>query len=240
MRINRLLAVAALSYFALCSAAALAADQAKPDSDPHLIGWWKFDETSGTTAADSSKQPHAGTLEGGLSFPAASIDGRIGKAIQLDGKNQAIRIVGFKGITGTQPRTVAAWVKTKSPSGEIVSWGFNDAGKMFIVGFIRARVGVTPKGGYLYMKLGVDDDAWHHVAVVVAEGSPPNLHDNVKLYRDGEVAEIDDIGLLDLWPIDTGDKQDLIIGRRFKGAIDDLRIYDRALTDDQVKALAKP
>ena len=35
-----------------------AADEDKPvtlDTDPSLAGWWKFDETSGKTAADSSK-----------------------------------------------------------------------------------------------------------------------------------------------------------------------------------------
>jgi hypothetical protein len=110
---------------------------------------------------------------------------------------------------------------------------------MWIFGHIRGRIGVTPKGGYLYMKAGTDDDTWHHVAVVVHEASPPNLHDHVKLFRDGELAEIDDIGLLDLWPIETGDQQDVCVGRRFKGLIDDLRIYDRALSEDEIKALFK-
>ncbi len=89
------------------------------------------------------------------------------------------------------------------------------------------------------MKAPVNDDRWHHVAVVVREASPPNLHDDVKLFLDGELAEIDDIGLLDLWPIDTGEKQDVTIGRRFKGAIDDLRIYNRPLSEDEIKALFK-
>jgi len=74
----------------------------------------------------------------------------------------------------------------------------------------------------------------------VREASPPNLHDDVKLYRDGVPAEIDDIGLLDLWPIETGDKEDVKIGQRYKGLIDDLRIYDHALSDDEIKALSNP
>jgi hypothetical protein len=121
----------------------------------------------------------------------------------------------------------------------VVSWGLDDHGKMWTLGFIRGRIGVTPKGGYLYMKDSTSDDAWHHVAAVVLEASPPNLHDNAKIYKDGEPAEIHDIGLLDLWPIETGDKLDVTIGRKFKGAIDDLRIYDRALSDDEIKALFK-
>jgi hypothetical protein len=209
------------------------------DSDPHLAGWWRFDEVSGKSAADSSKQGHNGILEGALSFETHSAPGRIGTAIKLEGKEQSVRVTGFRGVTGTRPRTIAVWVKTTAPSGEIVSWGLDDYGRMCILGFIRGRIGLTPKGGYLYMKAGIHDDAWHHVAVVVHEASPPNLHDNVKLYRDGEIAEIDDIGLLDLWPIDTGEKLDVRIGRRFRGLLDDLRIYDRALAEDEIRALFK-
>jgi hypothetical protein len=209
------------------------------DTDPHLVGWWTFDETTGKSAADSSTGGHNGTLEGALSFETHSAAGKIRKAIRLDGNDGRVRIAGYRGVTGPRPRTVAAWIKTNAPSGEIVSWGANDHGQMWILGFIRARVGVTPRGGYLYMKAPTDDDAWHHVAAVVHEAAPPNLHDHVKLFKDGDPAEIDDIGLLDLWPIETGDKQDVTIGRRFKGLIDDLRIYDRALSEDEISALFK-
>jgi uncharacterized protein len=221
----------------VCGAAPAAKSNPSLDADSHLLAWLKFDETSGTTAADASGHARAGTLEGGLAFDEASVPGRHGRAIQLDGKTQLIRISGFKGVTGTRQRSVSAWIRTRDAGGEIVSWGTNDAGRMFIVSFIRGRVGLTPRGGYLYMKATVHDDAWHHIAIVVSEAAEPNLHDDVRLYRDGERAEIDDIGLLDLWPIDTGDRQDVIIGRRFRGAIDDLRIYDRALSDDEVRTL---
>ena len=33
-------------------------------ADPHLVAWWKLDETSGKTAADSSGRKHDGALEG--------------------------------------------------------------------------------------------------------------------------------------------------------------------------------
>ena len=208
------------------------------DTDPHLVAWWKFDEEAGKTAADSSGKHHDATLDVAMSFENHSAAGKIGKALRFEGGG-GIKAAGWKGVTGTQPRSVSAWIKTKNSSGELVAWGLKDAGKMFIMGFIRARVGVTPKGGYLYMNPATDDDQWHHVVVVVREASPPNLHDDVKLYKDGKLAEIGDIGLLDLWPIDTGDKEDVIIGQRYKGLMDDLRIYDRALSDQEVAALFK-
>ena len=211
------------------------------DTDPHLVGWWKFDETAGKTAADFSKFKRKGTLKGELSFDKSSAEGKIGKALKFAGKEDMVEIKDYKGITGTKPRSVAAWIKTNKTEGEIIAWGENDFGKMFYCRHIRGRIGVTPDGGYLYMKEYTKDDKWHHIAVVVIEApddSPgPNLHDHVKLYLDGEPAVIDDIGLLDLWPLTTGNKLDVRIGRGFIGLMDDLRLYDRSLSTDEVKAI---
>jgi hypothetical protein len=206
------------------------------DNDPNLVAWWRFNETTGKTAVESSPHDRTGTLTGNLSFDENSADGRIGKALKLDGKDY-VQITKYKGVTGTRPRTVAAWLKTGKPQGEIISWGADDYGKMWIFRFIRGRVGVTPSGGYLYMKAETHDSEWHHVAVVVHEAELPNLYDDVTLYKDGEIAEIHDIGLLDLWPIDTGNDIDVRIGRRFAGLLDDVRLYDRALSDEEVKAI---
>jgi hypothetical protein len=207
------------------------------DTDPHLVGWWKFDDTSGNTAVDSSKHRHNGTLKGDLSFDKSSVPGKIERALKLGGGEDYVQIAKYKGVAGTQPRTVAAWVKTTASTGQIVSWGADDYGKMWIFGFIRGRIGVTPNGGYLYINDAVHDDEWHHVAAVVEKADLPNLHDDVKLYKDGTQAEIHDIGLLDLWPIDTGSDMDVTIGRRFKGLLDDVRIYDRPLVEDEINAL---
>lgn len=232
---NLLTAAVAVSFSCLSSDCAVGEEKAAPAAEAGLVAWWPFDEAEGNTAADRSPTPHPAILEGGASFAP----GRIGNAIRLNGKTSSLRVPGFKGITGTSPRTVAAWIKTTAASGQIVSWGSEEPGKMWIFGFVRGRIGVTPRGGYLYVKDPLHDDNWHHVAVVMEEGSPPNLHDHVKLFINGEPAEIHDIGLLDLWPIETGDQLDVTIGRGFSGLIDELRIYDRALTEDEVRSLAK-
>jgi len=213
----------------------LSEEKAAPLAEAGLVAWWSFDETEGNTAADRSPTPHPAVIEGNASF----VPGQIGNAVRLDGKTACLRVPGFKGITGTSPRSVAAWIKTSTAAGQIVSWGSEEPGEMWIFGFVRGRVGVNPRGGYLYVKNPLHDDHWYHVAVVMEEGSPPNLHDHVRLFINGEPAEIHDIGLLDLWPIDTGDQLDVTIGRGFSGLIDELRIYDRALTEDEIRALAK-
>ena len=208
-------------------------------AEKNLVGWWKLDETTGTTVSDSSEHARKGTVEDGLSFDNSSATGRIGKALKFDGKRGRIKITGYKGITGTAPRSVAAWIKTSKNRGDIIRWGSNDAGKIFRFGFIRGRVGLDPSGGYLYVNDNLADDSWHHVVAVILKGDPPNLHDHAKLYVDGAPAAIHDIGLLDLWPLDTGDKEEVTIGRGFLGLIDEVRLYDRALSGKEIKQLFK-
>jgi hypothetical protein len=213
------------------------ADAANLDADPQLMGWWKFDDVSGTVAADSSKHDRQGKLVGDMTFDKNSVAGRVGRALQFDGGDDLVRIAEYQGVTGTGPRTISAWIKTDAATGEIVSWGKDDFGKMWIFGFIRRHVGVTPNGGYYYMADDVHDDAWHHIAVVVGEAELPNLHDDVTLYLDGEIAEVHRIGLLDLWPIETGSDLEVVIGKRLKGSVDDLRIYARALSEEEIQTL---
>ena len=209
------------------------------DTDPNLAGWWTFDEGADKTTPDSSKHKRNGALKGGLSFDKNSAEGKVGKALKFDGRDNYVEITKYKGVGGTRPRTIAAWFKTKKTQGEIISWGTDEPGQMWTLGFIRGRLGVTPNGGYLYMNAETHDDKWHHVAVVVEPAELPNLHDNVKLYKDGSRAEIHDIGLLDLWPIETGAELDVTIGRKFEGLIDDVRIYNRALPEEQINLLFK-
>ena len=221
----------------LLAGTASAAQPVVLDKDPNLAGWWKFDETAGKTATDASAHGRNGTLKGGLSFDKNSVPGKTGQAIKLDGGDAFLEVTHYKGVTGTQCRTVAAWIKTATTRGQITSWGTDDFGKMWNFGFVRGRIGVTPHGGYFYMNPETHDDKWHHVAAVVQEAELPNLHDDVTLYLDGTIAEIHDIGLLDLWPLETGNELDVKIGRRFKGCLDDLRIYNRALSDEEVQVL---
>jgi hypothetical protein len=206
------------------------------DTEPHLMGWWKFDETTGKTASDSSKHKRKGTLDNELTFDKASVNGKVGKALKLE-RDDAVDIKGYKGVTGTAPRTITVWIKTTETRGDIVVWGERDSGKQFCFTHIRGRIGLTPHGGYYYMKEYTNDNKWHHIAVVVKESELPNLHDDIVLYLDGEVAVIDDIGLLDLLPVETAEKDDVRIGDGYKGLIDELRIYSRALSTGEIKAI---
>ncbi len=217
--------------------------QAKPkpiinDTSVGLVGLWTFDELEGTTVIDFSGKARNGTLMAEANFATDSVEGAIGKALVLK-DNQYVQINGYKGVLGTQARTVCAWIKTEHTSGKLLSWGVEEGGKQFNFEHYRKRVGITPKGGYFFMAQMSNDNKWHHMAAVIEDADPPNLHDHVRLYKDGELAEIHDIGLLDLHPINTPSGEDVTIGKGYQGAIDDVRIYDRALSEQEVISLSE-
>ena len=213
-------------------------DEVILDKDPNLAGGWKFDDTTGNTAIDSSIHKRNGTLNNELTFEKVSAEGRFGKAVKLAAKDSIV-VKNYKGVTGTAPRTVTSWIKTTKTSGDIVVWGERESGKQFCFRHIRGRIGMTPFGGYYYMKEYTNDDKWHHIAVVVKESELPNLYDDIELYLDGEAAELDDIGLLGLLPVETAEKDDVLIGGGYEGLLDDLRIYSRALSIEEIKTIHK-
>ena len=53
-----------------------------------IVGWWKFDETNGTVAYDSSGNGYDGNLIGGSTWAT----GKIGGAISLDGTNDYVEV----------------------------------------------------------------------------------------------------------------------------------------------------
>jgi hypothetical protein len=80
-------------------------------ADPNFISWWKFDETSGTTAYDS-----AGTNNGTV-YGAAWTTGKIGGALSFDGINDYVNLGDLDVIVGSNPFTIAGWVNPNLISG---------------------------------------------------------------------------------------------------------------------------
>ena len=79
------------------------------DYEDHLVGLWKFDEVKGTAIEDSS----GNVIEGELKGSGKWVDGKFGKAIQLDGKTGFVAIKPH--ANPTTAITVSAWVKSKTP-----------------------------------------------------------------------------------------------------------------------------
>ena len=80
---------------------------------------WHFQNMSGTTLIDSTANNRHLTAEGG---PSTAI-GQVGNGIVLDGSNDQLEAVGYKGVTGGKQRTMETWIKTSASDDAIMSWG---------------------------------------------------------------------------------------------------------------------
>jgi hypothetical protein len=206
-------------------------------ADPGTAGLQAHYEFEGNTN-DSSGNARNGTAVGNPIFGA----GRIGQSIGFDGLTDYVNIDGYKGILGSSAISVTAWIKTSSTdTGAIVGWGPDVAGERFGFRVDAGRLRAEHAGGNVQGDTSVNNDVWHHVAVTVQENSTVSYPD-VILYLDGAD---DTRPTTDPDAFNITAAEDVSIGRRpsnsdrlFIGQIDDVRIYDRALTQEEVTWLA--
>lgn len=204
--------------------------------DIRLEGYWRF---SGN-AEDSSWRARKAQLAGDPTF---EFTGGNDGAIVLDGIDDYVEVPGYKGIPGGGQRTCAAWVKTTASTGSILSWGdpatnggLWDFGLQDLDGY-SGRLVVAVAGGYVASQQNLADGNWHHVAAVLENDGSPNANE-IKLYIDG-VRDLD-VDVVDK-PIGTCSARDVVIGSsalRFTGLIDEVQIYNVALTEQEIVNLS--
>lgn len=213
-----------------------------------LVAYWPFEEGSGTTVADVAAG-HSGTLQNMDNTNWVATDLPLltsTAALDFNGTNEYIDVASYDGVTGSTPRTLSAWVKVPSTGAgdnAILSWGVDSGGKKWI---FRVQVGngqagaarVEVNGGYIVGTTDLRDDQWHHVAAVLPQGKN-NVKDMI-LYVDGTG---DGVSASQGKAISTATGRDVQIGqdhssREFKGQMDDVAIWDHALTGGQIGLLA--
>lgn len=225
-----------------------------------LVAHWTLDEATGTTAGDSTANNHTGTIAGGPAWNTTDlppVPSGTTAALEMDGIDDQVDIVGFKGITGTGNRTITAWIRTATNNSAankgIVSWGTNAGTQKWTFRIQNGNgtpgaIRIEANGGFFVGNTVVTDAEWHHVAVTWANDGTPNIQD-AKLYVDGVLDA--EFGSVDTEPsasqsvaIDTATGADVRIGDDFQtthnwaGGIDDVRIYDEALDADAIFAIA--
>lgn len=207
--------------------------KAIPASD-NLVAWYKFNNDNATSIMDSSPNERTGTLVDGANVTDNYLD--------LDGNNDEVVITGYKGVIGTASRSVSLWMRgDQNPLDKaLVSWGTNSPGEKFI--FRCQETNGTPStlrvevnGGYAVGSTNILDSAWHHVVMTLEDDGSPNVNE-VDLYVDG-VQET--LSSSSNEPINTTTTLDVTIGndhsdREFDGNIDDVRIFDKALSAEEI------
>jgi hypothetical protein len=208
-----------------------------------LVGHWTFDEGRGATALDSSGKANHGKIVGGAKWA----EGRIGGALEFDGRDG--RVVIARPVQ--DDLTISMWIRTSRAGTEDRSSAAKRGNWYYGTGLIDGEVdgtqddfGTSLVGGAFCFGTGdpdrtiasatsVDDGAWHHVAATRVRQTGA-----LAVYVDG-VREATGAGgtqslvkplRLTVACIQTGKGY-------FGGLIDDVRIYDRALSGAEVRAL---
>ena len=200
--------------------------------DPNLVAWWKLDEGSGMVI-DYSGYGHHGTLGGDPQLVAGYDD----DALEFDGSGDFVRMDGYKGIMGTQAFSITAWIKTAS-NGQIVGWGNTGTSRRVEFRVNGNRLRCESSGGNVQGDTNVTDDEWHHVAVTVKENATLSSGD-VTFYLDGQVdtrtsSDTDVFDITSNFDVKIGQMYDLSSSRWFIGLIDDVRIYNKELTPEEI------
>ena len=206
------------------------------DTDPALVGWWTFDEGSGNIAADSSGNGNDGTLNGPVEW---TTEGKLGGAMKFTGPYNFVQVQDSPSLDMTDAITIAAWINPswtgnnrimqKSSGGGdnqyrlLKEWGDNMV--FHLPGPSPDRLefpGLPPIG------------EWTHLAATY-DGS------SMKVYYNGVVVgEQDSSGQLGTsdGTLCIGTKHETApAGDEYNGMLDDIRIYNRALSLSEIKQL---
>lgn len=202
-----------------------------------MIGWWKFDETEGDAAADSSPEggDNSGTVLTLKPDPddVWSPEGIVDGALDCDGWSTWVdtgKYASELGIEGNKARSVSVWVYTK---------GFNNGG-VFDVGsrvtnqdFGLRTLGAADQWRVQYW--GQDRDFVYPSRKVWVHFVHTHGPEGTKVYANGQVVVDWESKILN-----TGDDFTFRIGQygpsneKFFGLIDDVRLYNYALDQMEV------
>ena len=208
---------------------------------PGLIGWWKLDEKDGRTAADSSGSGHDATVQGNPDWKPSA--GKVGGAIALGGDGDFLDVADEASFDCAGSLTLAAWIKAEKLDRAwqaIITKGDstyrlqrNNETNTFEFACSGLKVANDNEYGSLFGSKEIALGQWQHVA---------GVYDGRKMY-------IYVNGVLDTsqdasGSINTNDVR-LQIGsntevedRFWSGLIDEVRIYNYALSQAEVAALA--
>jgi len=208
-----------------------------------LIGHWMFDEASGDVAFDISGNGNDGTINGAQSVPGVG-----GSALEFDGVDDYVETpITDVPVDGT----VAAWINTTlGDVRQAVFSSHNSEEFRLQLNYRPGTGGPTP--GFLglnvlygsltaYSDIGSEmyDGSWHHVAFVW-EGASPGT---IRAYWDGQEKAVT-YGSQNAWQGNYNRSAVHVIGREdlnnnnyfFAGQIDDVRMYDHALSEIEIQA----
>ena len=205
------------------------------DNDPVPVAHWKFDGDADDSAGSSN-----GSAMNGASFTTTATIGS--HALVLDGSDDHVNLTPHvtKFPLGNAARSISGWFKADAGNQRqtFLTYGPNIEGKRLSIAADRTQALVAVSGhawGVNNLSLA---EGWHHIAVTFAGGQS----DDFSIYLDGALQSASTLGGV-ARQVDTRTGT-AAIGRNvggtahYGGEIDDVRLYDFALSLKQVQAMA--
>ena len=220
-----------------------------------LVAAFGFEETTGTVITDSSASPRNGTIanaNGTGAAPTRVAAGKIGRAMRFDGAdNVSVADVLNSKLDLTNGMTLEAWVNPSTMNGweSVIYKERGGAGTGLLSYALYAHDGGTntPPAGYVRTSAGGPDrgitaasrlplNVWSHIAVTYTTAVGGST---LRIYVDGAlittVAGPNQNLLAGNQPLRIGNSN-AQISEGFNGLIDEVRVYNRALSVAEIQA----
>ncbi len=229
-----------LMFIAIVAAVVLFSQCAGANLDDSLIGKWTFDDGAGAALAEATGNSAAGEITGDGTWKA---EGKIGGSYQFTGADNYILIPGNFYLTNY---TMTVWFKADlrfdnqdviSAYAEGIKHGvlleIRDSGVLrYLHRFPLASSSDADVQIYTEQDIYMDSQ-WHFTALVKS-------NETITLYVDGEM-----LGQESESSTAPGETMNVVLGvldternmRYFKGEMDDFRMYNKALTQDDVLSI---
>ncbi len=195
-----------------------------------LVGYWNFNDGVGTKTGDISGNGNTGTVSN-----ATWTQGRFGKALYFGGVNSSVSVPNKPIFDITSSITLSAWYKKDVGSGTnkwlVHKATVNTSYSMFIEGGLKMRIEHPAMQDCATTE--PSEGVWHH-AVSTYDGT------NMRVYVDGVLKQTcAATGSINIsgGGIEIGSFAST--GYPFKGVIDEVRIYNRALSLSEISDLYK-
>ncbi|MFH1957290.1 MAG: LamG-like jellyroll fold domain-containing protein [bacterium] len=202
-----------------------------------LVGYWSFDEGSGTTASDSSGFGNGGTL-----FGPGWTTGKVGSALDFDGTDDYVRVDDNDILDLTEDFTLQAIIKAQdvwSNKNIITKHEYDEFAGQWTFGVYKSSVIFQGLSGGFQSVYSADilvTDKWYHLSVTYND-----TVDKCEVFVNGELSN----SVTQPITVSNTDKY-LMIGAQesnsvpgtgvccFNGIIDEVKIYNYARTAEQI------
>ena len=209
----------------------------QPPNNLGLVGYWSFEDATGSVATDFSGNGNDGAISG-----ATFVNGKRGKALSLNGSSDHVTIPHSASLTVEDDITVSAWIRPEgySLTPMVLAYNNDSFTNTLLFGFNSAGIQTAWIGGSTAAPGVVAQNEWVHVVYVFNDSA-----NEMSYYRDGVFLETDSQTANPVfsngeWYIGAEcDSAPCPDGNYFDGTMDEVRIYNRALSASEIADLSQ-